>query len=696
MNFKFILLATLLSSMGATIHAQDTEEQSDTTSFRLERSLANDGLTFDPELAPFYHGVASGDPLQDRVVIWTRVTPLNAEEEIQVGWAVSTDPEFTDIVTQGLANTNEQKDYTVKVDVTGLEPATTYYYVFREESSLALSIVGRTRTAPSASEVDQLKFAVVSCANYQAGYYNAYKRISERPDLDAVLHLGDYIYEYGGGSGTYGYDGSRPDRFHIPDQEILDVADYRTRYSLYRLDPDLRAVHQQHPFICIWDDHESANDAYKNGAENHNAGEGSWSTRKEISKQVYFEWMPIRNQPDQRLYRTLNYGDLADLVMIDTRLEGRQQQISSAADTNQFRTMLGNQQKIWLAQQFQESDAQWKILVNQVIFSPLNVGFTSPLPTSLPLVTLAESIFVDIWDGYPKERKQILEFIRQQNIDNVVIVSGDFHSAFGFDVTDMPVRYPDPNRSNLPTVTSAYTPSTGQGSVAVEFVTPSISSDNFDENVGSLFSDLWEDQINQYTFYPTALDFANYNPHMKFADLDRHGYFVLDITPQAAQADWYFIDLLTPNSTFEERGKGLKADDGTNHLKNAPQESISKPNPPILAPERPLQLAGILPLNDTEKSKHKELSNVQLFHVYPNPVSPGGIFYVQFGLSERENIQIELRDMQGRVVEQYKDMTLEGGNYTDYFPIPRDLDSGIYMFELRSSSHRSVRKILVD
>ncbi len=247
--------------------------------------------------ASFQHGVASGDPLHDRVILWTRVTSDRWYDDIDVKWQVARDPKMRRIVATGRTNTNIWRDFTVKVDVDGLDDARTYYYQFSAKGER--SPVGRTRTLPR-GRVDAARLAVVSCSNLPAGLFNVYALIAQRGDLDAVLHLGDYIYEYG--NGTYG-DGALLGRTPLPDKEIITLADYRQRHAQYKSDPDLQAVHQQHPFICVWDDHEITNDAWKDGAENHNPelGEGEYSVRKRAAIRAYFEWMPIRewaHRPD--------------------------------------------------------------------------------------------------------------------------------------------------------------------------------------------------------------------------------------------------------------------------------------------------------------------------------------------------------------------------------------------------------------
>ncbi len=527
----------------------------------LTSSLHSQSLNYDPDLKPFYHGVASGDPLPDRVIIWSRVTPeAGTSDDIDVTWQVATDSGMAKVVQSGLFTTNAARDYTVKVNVSRLQPYTTYFYRFAALE--ATSIIGRTRTAPTADEADRLRFAVVSCSNYQAGYFSAYKKVAERADLDAVIHLGDYIYEYSAsGSDFYGNAELKANRSHLPDKEIVSLDDYRTRYSQYRLDPDLRAVHQQHPFITIWDDHESANDGYKDGAQNHQPEtEGPWSVRKSVSKQAYNEWLPIRVDVEKNpLYRTVHYGNLVDLIMLDTRLEERELQKISVTDPDLYsadRTILGKVQKQWLYDQLTTSTAKWKVIGNQVMFSPFNVWFAGLDPNGGFTTDGIESIFLDIWDGYPAERDEIINFIGDNEIGNTVILTGDFHSSFAYDVTAQPspLSGSDPSiavakRVPVP-VTPTYDPATRAGSVAVEFATPSINSANFDENIGKDATLGFEAQINNpLPATIPGIGGVNPNPHMRFNDLDEHGYYILDVAEGRAQANWYFVNsILEPNS----------------------------------------------------------------------------------------------------------------------------------------------------
>ena len=551
----------------------------------LTAPLHSQSLNYDPDLKPFYHGVASGDPLPDRVIIWSRITSEEGNaDDIDVTWQVATDSGMTNVVQSGLFTTNAARDYTVKVDVTGLTPYTTYFYRF--SAGEARSITGRTRTAPTADEADRLRFAVVSCSNYQAGYFSAYRKIAERADLDAVVHLGDYIYEYSAsGSDFYGNEDLRANRRHVPDKEIVDLEDYRTRYSQYRLDPDLRAVHQQHPFITVWDDHESTNDSYKDGAQNHQPEtEGPWSVRKSVSKQAYQEWLPIRVDLEKNpLYRTIHYGNLVDLIMLDTRLEEREMQKMSVTDPDLYaadRTILGEVQKQWLYDQLTTSEAKWKVIGNQVIFSPFNVWFAGLDPNGNFTTDGIESVFLDIWDGYPAERDEIINFLGDNQISNTVILTGDFHSSFAYDVTAQPspLSGGDPSiavaqRVPVP-VTPTYDPATRAGSVAVEFATPSVNSANFDENIGREATLGFEAQINNPL--PATIPQVggvNPNPHMRYNDLDEHGYYVLDVAEGRAQANWYYVNtILEPNSD-EYFAAAWGANDGESFLTEGTEDA---------------------------------------------------------------------------------------------------------------------------
>lgn len=278
----------------------------------------------------FNHGVASGDPTTNRVVIWTRVTPENPGS-VPVRWIVARNRELTDVVKTGVVETTEARDYTVKADVTGLRAGAPYFYGFRAGS--AESRVGRTRTLPR-GDVSELKLAVVSCASFPHGFFNAYEALAERDDIDAVIHLGDYIYEYGL-SGYGGDVATQLGRIPSPEVECIRLSDYRARHAQYKLERELQAAHAIAPWIVVWDDHETANNSFAGGAQNHNQGEGQWATRKQAALQAYYEWMPIREPQAGAAFEAINrsfqFGNLASLIMVETRLLARTEPLDYAS-----------------------------------------------------------------------------------------------------------------------------------------------------------------------------------------------------------------------------------------------------------------------------------------------------------------------------------------------------------------------------
>ena len=627
-------------------------------SYLQNQHAGSQTASYDPALKPFYHGVASGDPLSDRVIIWTRVTPDSAfsGNKIDVSWYVASDTAMSNIVEQGFVTTDSSRDYTVKVDVGNLSPGSTYYYMF--SSGGMNSLRGKTKTLPTGS-ISRLKFAVVSCNNYEAGYYNGFGRIADRQDLDAVLHLGDYIYEYQ--AGVYG--DSSTNRFH-QQFETVSKSQYRARYSLYRLDPDLRRAHQQHPFICIWDDHESANDAWKDGAENHDSSsQGAWNTRKSNANKVYFEWLPIRDNAQNSIYRQFNYGNLVDLIMLDTRLEGREEQINDVTDPLLYdpnRTILGSNQLNWFTNALSQSSAKWRVVGNQVIFAQLQLGWAGASTGQTP--QQVESLFLDIWDGYPAERQKIISHLDQNNIDNTVFITGDFHSTFAFDIADTVV-----DESNFWAPVNNYDPSNGSGSKAVEFATPSISSANFDENVGVLLAAGFQAQIN--TPLPPPLPANNPNPHLKYVDLVQHGYFILDITPDSTKANYYFTPILQLSSN-ESFGKALKTADGQNHLESA-TESDDK-----------AQLDIPAPLSILNRSiRIKEAGKFEVMSLYPNPAQD--VLHLQLGALQAQNVNLKIIDLSGRVVKELDQTSLNTGIYEILVNIA-DLQPGQYLIILEN------------
>ncbi|MFI9805244.1 alkaline phosphatase D family protein [Streptomyces sp. NPDC052301] len=481
----------------------------------------------------FLHGVASGDPLPDGILLWTRVTPTaeaipgsGLGPDTEVSWVVAKDKAFTTVVAKGSTTATATSDHTVKADIRGLEPATDYW--FRFSAGGTDSPVARTRTAPAANaDVSGLRFGVVSCANWEGGYFSAYRHLAARNDLDGWLHLGDYIYEYK--SGEYAARGTvvRP---HAPANEIITLADYRTRHAKYKTDPDLQALHLKAPVIAIWDDHEFADNAWSGGAVNHTEGaEGTWTARKAAAKQAYFEWMPVRPAVEGTTYRRLRFGKLADLSLLDLR-SFRSQQASTASgsvdDAN--RTITGRAQLDWLKAGLKASDTKWRLVGNSVMIAPFVIGsltadLLKPLAKLLGLPQDGIGINTDQWDGYTHDRRELLDHLRSNAIGNTVFLTGDIHMAWANDVPVDAGTYPL------------------SASAATEFVVTSVTSDNLDDIVK-----VPEGTVSAVT--APVIEAAN--RHVHWVDTDRHGYGVLDITTARAQMDYYVLsDRTDPNAT---------------------------------------------------------------------------------------------------------------------------------------------------
>ena len=509
--------------------------------------------------SPFLHGVASGDPLSDRVILWTRITPLNDKGDVKQGsdrpsviryqWLVATDPVLNDIVHAGSGETDVDKDYTVKIDVLDLLPGTTYYYRF--EALDWASDTGRTKTLP-VGDVSHVRLAMTSCTNYTYGYFNVYAAIANRQDLDAVLHLGDYIYEYGGS-----YSSDKIDRVHSPDKEIISLSDYRLRHAQYKTDQDLQRVHQQFPFITIWDDHETSNDAWAEGAQNHDVNtEGEWLDRRAAGIQAYFEWMPIRENGrdvygDNLIYRDFRFGDLLDLIMLDTRLAGRTKQpeignLGDILDADQH--LLGEAQQSWLFDALDasvENNTQWRMLGQQVMMAQFSAG--------------AIGFNMDQWDGYPLARQRLHNYLIDNEIDNMVVLTGDIHSSWASDITPTPF------------VASTYDKDTGEGAIAVEFVTPAVTSPGIE---------------NYQLAWAASQSVQAGSPHIKYVEYYHRGYVLLDVTPERIQGEWYHMRTITRRSDWQFFARGYKTMNGKAGLVRVdkPSKGKSKEETPAYAP----------------------------------------------------------------------------------------------------------------
>ncbi|MFB2765465.1 alkaline phosphatase D family protein [Marinobacter shengliensis] len=484
----------------------------------------------------FEHGVASGDPLDDRVILWTRVTPaVPTETSVPVQVLVSRQPDLSQPQVF-VATAEADSDFCVKVDATGLAGDTWYYYAFRCGPNV--SPVGRTRTFPAPDQrVRRARFATVSCSNLPYGHfsvYNALARVEER-DLDFVLHLGDYLYEYE--PGNYDDPTAVPNRVHEPANEILSLSDYRIRHGQYKRDADLQAVHQQYPMICIWDDHEIANDAYMDGAENHDpATEGDWETRKQAAIRAYFEWMPVRDfgADSQRLWRRFRYGDLIDLWMLDTRIEGRDAQASlpfGPERTDPDRKLISDAQMNWLTDGLTSSGSVWKMIGQQVMFGQLNLA-ELPQPEliseQLPYGTTQQGLNMDQWDGYTASRTRILDAIEQNSVENVVVFTGDIHTSWANEIYRNPASV----------VGDLFAPE----ALAVEFVCPSVTSPGFPAGLAEL----------------AAVAVRTTNPHVKYAELQTRGFILMDVDRFGAQAEFHYVASIADETRKGELDTGKR------------------------------------------------------------------------------------------------------------------------------------------
>jgi alkaline phosphatase D len=433
----------------------------------------------------FGHGVASGDPDASGVRLWTRVSPADAPAEVPVYYEVALDPQLRRRVAAGTAMTSAARDYTVHVEVGDLVWGRTYYYRFRSQGQS--SVVGRTKLAPE-GDAPRLTFGVVSCCNLARGWFHAYGHLAARDDLDGVLHLGDFLYE----SPSAGLP-----RAHEPPGELVTLSDYRTRHAQYRREVELQELLRQHPIISVWDDHESSNNAYASGSPGHNeATEGAWATRKAEAQQAYYEWLPVRVPTTGPLYRTLRYGSLLDLVMLDTRLEGRDPQLDDLSLDTPARTLLGTTQEAWLEAQLSASAARWVVLGQQVMVGQLDL----PVENN------------DQWDGYASARERLFDAIEAHSPGRTVVLTGDIHSSWANTLARAPFE---------PGFDAA------RDGVAVEFVTPGVTSPfPLPPTIGSAL----------------ARSLPETHPHVAWANLSHRGFCTLEVSSAQVSADWYILD----------------------------------------------------------------------------------------------------------------------------------------------------------
>ncbi|HDM8042271.1 TPA: alkaline phosphatase D family protein [Vibrio campbellii] len=500
--------------------------------------------------ASFEHGVASGDPTQTQVIIWTRVT--TEASYVDVSWQVSATEDFSSIEQSGTFVTDTSRDFTVKVDVQNLNPNTQYYYRFMVGE--ASSIVGITQTLPEGS-VDKASMAVVSCANYPAGYFNVYKEILEqhqKASFDVVLHLGDYIYEYGAG-GYASEDAAALGREPSKGTECITLDDYRKRYAQYRQDEDLQALHAALPMIAIWDDHELANDAWKEGAENHHNSEGSFNDRRAAAAAAWTEWLPVRENTfsSMLIYRQFAFGDLINLMMLDTRLVGRDQPLDYfsldaptmeaigglvAQSRSTERELLGTEQLAWLMNAFNQ-EAKWNVLGQQVLMSRMELPssvmlamfqlFTATDEQKMDALLVVNNAIasyladpssdtvklpynLDAWDGFYVERERVYE-IAKASSGNFVCLAGDTHNAWTSELKDV---------SNNP--------------VGVEFATSSVSSPGLEEYLA----------LEPVAIAQMEFTLPNLVSELQWTDIKQRGFMRVTFTPEKAESTWYMLSTI--------------------------------------------------------------------------------------------------------------------------------------------------------
>ncbi|QSB25392.1 alkaline phosphatase [Flavobacterium sp. CLA17] len=534
-----------------------------------DNSGAPDGLKNEG----FETGVASFDPTETGVIIWTR---YSAASDAEITWEISKDATFSEVTRKGQAGASSTNDFTIAVDVQNISSNTKYYYRFYNAKTKQVTVTGETRTLPSKTDsVNDVKMAVVSCSNFPAGLFNVYGAIASS-DADVVVHLGDYIYEYA--PGQYGTNPfTNPlGRAHQPAREIISLSDYRERYRQYRGDKNLQLLHQKKPFICVWDDHEFANDSYKSGADNHQPGEGDFQMRKMAAFQAYSEYIPLKTGKDLRIYRSFNFGTILSLYMMDTRVIARDKQMSYADyidnggnfDQTKFRTdllstsrkLIGSEQMTWLGSQISADTAKWKVLGQQILMTKMlipaellmllnqilaevdQLGSAQPATMQALINTISQLVVIkmrhkqndpsltpqeiarvtttlpynlDAWDGYFAEREQLYAMLSGKN---VVVLAGDTHNAWMGKLNDMQGNH-----------------------IGTEIACSSVSSPGLESYLGITADPSKAIELAQaFTVLIDDLEYAN---------LYKRGYTYLKFTASGSEAEWRFVDNVTTETT---------------------------------------------------------------------------------------------------------------------------------------------------
>jgi len=499
----------------------------------------------------FTHNVASGEPGPDSMLLWTRYVPAGDGGVTTLQAEVALDQAFAKVVAGGVVRTGAYRDWTAKITVDGLRPGTVYWYRFVAPDG-SKSPVGRTKTLP-VGPVSRFGLAVFSCSNLPNGYFNAYGHAAARQDLDLWLHTGDYIYEYGVGSTREGDWAQGRKEQLLPATEILALADYRLRYASYRADPDLQRLHQMAPMVALWDDHESANDSWEGGAQNHQPDkEGDWNVRRAAAMQVYREWMPVSDEP----WKAYPIGALATLYRTESRLLGRTKPADlgaafKAADPDAalkaFRdgawrdpsaTMLGSTQESWLAHEMKASSKAWQLvgmgtILGRTVMPRDAIDWLRPEVADKKVAGYRNNIraaqqgvpmWMDRWDGYPAARSRLLKAAQAVDAD-LVMLSGDSHNAWAYGLVE----------DGRP--------------AGVEFAGQAVTSNGMEGDMGA------DPKV-------VAQGFMAANPELKWADTSRRGYMMIEVTPKSVTGEWLFLQTIKARSTALAGSHRMRVDRG--------------------------------------------------------------------------------------------------------------------------------------
>lgn len=497
---------------------------------------------------PFAHGVASGDPLPEQIIIWTRITLESYPDTIIDGeWRMATDKAMTNIVARGAFDTNADRDWTVKIDVASLSPYTVYYYQFYYDG--AESCIGRTRTAPAEwDNQDHIRFAVCACSSYFSGQMNGYGRIADRKDIDFVIHCGDYIYDFPDSDESFRIPSGNDDGDTNPDfRGPRTLNELRRRYALYRSDPNLFRAHQQHPWLILWD--------------NHDVGANDELTDQE-SFQAFWEWTPSRQAFPNDIYRRhdrISYGAMADIFFTDRHYT---RWFDDEAQPN--REYLGVSQNEWFREELlnsQHRSADWRIVINQAFigqFYLINAPASIDWILELVVPDYSDGIILNSnqWDGAQQERTDLINFLADNEIRNNLFVTGDMHMNWASDVAADPGSY------------DTYNPDTGEGSWGIEFAPSSISRGGADENVRGALGGTDAEGASFAAYLASGAVsnvLANTNPNAQYMEWTNHGYGIVDMKPDLVTMEYWWTQILK-ETNHEILGAQMISAKDSNHM----------------------------------------------------------------------------------------------------------------------------------